>query len=325
MHLQREKIKRLLFILSFLNLISNTTSREERQGEICNSNQCCRTSIDGFVAEFCLTQDPKVFAVQNYPAPIIIQRPKVPHISKQLNEDLEKSTLFTLRVLTMNVWGFKEEERRTRMPAIASFLRQSIHDIVFIQEAWYYVDFKVLKDTFPYSTFYGTPGSFLCPFIRDDQLFYFQFRPFDCHGLMVLSKYNILSTEYIFFQDRIPEARELFARRGAMAATVEVTKAVAGVAKTIKVSAINTHLATKYSDSVLIWTSLRERQADEVLALVSVQKEKSDLVVVAGDLNSTPDSGVNKKLIDAGLVDTLVDLKGAGAAADSSYMDMGTC
>ena len=134
------------------------------------------------------------------------------------------------------------EEKATRMPAIASFLKQSQYDVVFIQEAWYHADFQVLKNTFPYSTFYGTPGSIICPSISNDQSFYIQLLPIDCNGLMILSKHKIISEEFISFQDRIPEAQELFATRGAIAATIEVTKSVVGVAKSIKLSAINTHL-----------------------------------------------------------------------------------
>ena len=322
-HFPRETM-RIFYFLVFLNLLSNAISLETRTGEVCNPNQCCKTTFDGVQAELCPTQDPNVFAVLNYPAPIIVQQPFVPQIFKDFTVDFERSTFFTIRVLSMNVWGFNvwAEEKGTRMPAIASFLRQSNHDIVFIQEAWYHADFQVLKDTFPYSTFYGTPGSILCPTIRNDQSFYFQVLPFDCHGLMILSKHNILSTEYIFFQDRIPEARELFARRGALAATIEVSKAVAGVTKTLKVSAINTHLATWYSETESLWTSVREKQADEDIAMVAVHKEKSDLVVIAGDLNSTPESAVYKKFLTAGLVDTLVDLKDTGAA-NTKYVTWG--
>ena len=47
-----------------------------------------------------------------------------------------------LQILTMNTWGLENwsEDKETRMPAIASFLRQSPHAIVFIQEAWHYAD-----------------------------------------------------------------------------------------------------------------------------------------------------------------------------------------
>ena len=80
----------------------------------------------------------------------------------------------TLHILTMNTWGLEHssEDKETRMPAIASFLRESPHDIVFIQEAWHYTDFLLLKDTFPYSTFFGSPGSALCPVIKNDPASY---------------------------------------------------------------------------------------------------------------------------------------------------------
>ena len=133
-------------------------SEEKGRVHACVPNQCCRTIVDGYLAEFCPTQDENVFAIMNYPA------------------------------------------------------------------------------------FYGTPGSIICPSISNDQSFYVQLLPIDCNGLMILSKHKIISEEFISFQDRIPEAQELFATRGAIAATIEVTKSVVGVAKSIKLSAINTHL-----------------------------------------------------------------------------------
>ena len=224
----------------------------------------------------------------------------------------------TLQILTMNTWGLgpSSEEKETRMPAIASFLKLFPHDIVFIQEAWYHADFLLLKDTSPYSTFYGSPGSRLCPAVENNKTSYKQGLLLDCHGLMILSQHKILGTEHIFFKDRIPKFKEKFVRRGAIAARIEVTEVVGGKKKTIKISAINTHLATWYSEKgkeeedEKLWTSVREKQADEVIALVASHKKKSDVVVVAGDLNSTPGSAVYKKFISAGLTDTLVNSKG---------------
>ena len=60
----------------------------------------------------------------------------------------------------------------------------------------------------------------------------------------------------------------------------------------------------------------------DVIALVASHKEKSDVVVVAGDLNSTPQSAVYKKFINAGLTDSLVGLKGEDAE-DSRYATWG--
>ena len=205
------------------------------------------------------------------------------------------------------------------MPAIASFLKLYPHDIVFIQEAWYHADFLLLKDTSPYSTFYGSPGSTLCPAIENDKTSYKQGLLIDCHGLMILSKHKILGTEHVFFKDRIPKFKEKFVRRGAIAARIEVTEVVAGKKKTIKISAINTHLATWFSEKgeeledEKLWSSVREKQAEDVIALVDSHKKKSDVVLVAGDLNSTPGSAVYKKFISAGLTDALVNAKGKKA------------
>ena len=212
----------------------------------------------------------------------------------------------------MNAWGFNfwAEDKQIRMPAIVAFLKQSNHDIVFIQEVWYHSDFQKLLDTFPYSTFYGSPGSLLCPAVSNDKSFYLQLLPIDCHGMMILSKHKILDRDHIFFQDRVPQWRETFGRRGAFAATMEVEKSVAGVNKSVKISAVNTHLATWYSETEELWSSVRESQAEEVLAMVADHKDKSDIVVVAGDLNSTPGSPVHKKFISAGMTDSLVNLKG---------------
>ena len=52
--------------------------------------------------------------------------------------------------------------------------------------------------------------------------------------------------------------------------------------------------------------------------MVAAHKDESELVVVAGDLNSTPESPVFKKFLRAGLVDTLVDLEGKDEDAASS-------
>ena len=303
--------------------VSNILSLKKRQGKGCEATQCCKTNIDGVSAEFCPTEDKNIFAIMNYPAQVVVPRLGVPGI-KYYRDVVEKSNKFTLRVLVMNAWGFNvwAEDKQTRMPAIAAFLKQSNHDIVFIQEVWYHSDFQKLRDTFPYSTFYGSPGSLLCPAVSNDQSFYLQLLPVDCHGMMILSKHKILDNNHIFFQDRIPELEERFARRGAFAATLEVEKSVAGVNKSVKICAINTHLATWYSETEELWTRVRESQAEEVMSMVAEHKNKADIVVLAGDLNSTPGSPVYKKLISAGMTDSLVNLKG-NKSTDTKFATYG--
>jgi endonuclease/exonuclease/phosphatase family metal-dependent hydrolase len=135
---------------------------------------------------------------------------------------------------------------------------------------------------------------------------------------MILSKHKILNEEYVFFKDRIPKAQEYFGRRGALAAKIKVTKVVAGAPQFMEITAINTQLATWYSEGESLWSNVREKQADDVIAMVAAHKDESELVVVAGDLNSTPESPVFKKFLRAGLVDTLLDLEGKHEDATSS-------
>lgn len=224
----------------------------------------------------------------------------------------------SLKVLVMNVWGDNiwGEEKETRMPKIAKFLENSNYDLVFIQEAWYYEDFEMLTDTFPYSTFYGSSGSLLCPCVNEKSplstlarlKLSVQSLPLDCNGLTILSKYEILDRESIFFKDRIPETREFFVRRGAFAIKIEVAN--------LKISLINTHLATWHSESEEEWSSVRESQADDVIELIAAHEDdQADLIIVAGDLNSTPGSVVYNKFLDAGLTDSLVDLEGENSDA----------
>jgi len=253
---------------------------------------------------------------------------KVPSVkgSDYKDEDVKRSkNSFTLRVLLMNIWGLKRmaKERKTRIPEIANFLKKSKHDIVFIQEAWYYSDYKQLRDTFPYSTFFGSPGSFFCPPTNNSQSFLNRIaEPLGCNGLTILSKHKILEIDHVFFTDRMAKIEEKAVKRGAFAATMKVQKNVWGVLKTIKVSAINTHLTSWHDAPEEKWSSLREKQADDVIRMVASHKTKSDIVIVAGDLNSRPGSPVYNKFISAGLKDSLIDLEG-DKSRDAKYATYG--
>ena len=94
---------------------------------------------------------------------------------------------------SLNVWGLRfGEEKKARIPAIAKFLKKSKHDIMVIQEFWYYSDYEKLRDTFPHSTSFGTPGSRFCP-SRSSQSFLNKITQIiECNGLTILSKYKIL-------------------------------------------------------------------------------------------------------------------------------------
>merc|ERR1719319_1825920 len=84
-------------------------------------------------------------------------------------------------------------------------------------------------------TRHQTPGSLLCPEVPPSVAYLVQPQPCDCHGLMILSRWPIISQDIAFFRSRIPwyqgldSVYELFARRGALAASIRVSKVVGGV------------------------------------------------------------------------------------------------
>ena len=103
---------------------------------------------------------------------------------------------------------------------------------------------------------------------------------------------------------------------------MKVHKLVAGVLETVSVSVINTHLTSWHDKSEKNYTRLREKQAEDMMKLIADHKTKSDVVIVAGDLNSTPGSPVYNKFISAGLTDTLVELEGE-KSSDPKYATWG--
>ena len=89
----------------------------------------------------------------------------------------------------------------------------------------------------------------------------------------------------------------------------QVTQQVAGVARQVTVAVLNSHLNTWYSEDPAEdkWNPVREAQAEHLLA--ASRESSADLVIVGGDLNSSPQSRVYSKMVAAGLTDRLLDIK----------------
>ena len=86
---------------------------------------------------------------------------------------------------------------------------------------------------------------------------------------------------------------------------------------------VNTHLATWYDTTEEKWSEVREEQGEEVLEAVEQAASAADLVVVGGDLNSSPASATVAGILEGGLTDTLADLKAGGKAEDSMFHTWG--
>ena len=194
--------------------------------------------------------------IQDHPVPLIIDFQQNVTNDNLLRSDLPRQagSNFDLNVISINIWAFNwpmSEEKDERMDALIKYLENSDHDIVFLQEVWMQSDFQKIKKAFPYSSYYGSPGSKFCPQIRNDQALYLQLSALDCNGLAIMSRHPILHTMTVSFDDRIQDQlNERLAQRAFAAATVTVSKIVNGVTMNVKVSAVDSHLTTWYEDEV---------------------------------------------------------------------------
>ena len=162
-------------LLAWLVVILVEAKKRTDPGETCPPNLCCKTNINGLYFSVCPTRYEGIVSIANHPIPSVIQSP-VPllyHHQNQgetnLGRNLLRSNDFTLKLLAINIWGFKwpmSEDKDLRVSKITEFLRNSDYDIVFMQEAWMFSDYEKIKSVYPYSTRFGSPNSVFCPEIR---------------------------------------------------------------------------------------------------------------------------------------------------------------
>jgi len=300
----------MLFILCPLISLEFSAAQEPEEHP-CPQKSCCNTTLMGKLTLVYCRDSSDTYSLSEI-APLLPQvlnnTNTQPLLPKEL---LESSEIFTLRLLDLNVFGvkFESETVAVRMEGIKSLLEKSLYDLVLIQEAWYNEDYRVLASAFPYATKYGTPGSTLCPPVTRDQAYKLQLFPGDCTGLMLLSRWPITSEEMMVFAKRIPwfhssdSVPEIVIQRGAIAATIKVSKVVLGEVKEVEVGVVNTHLATWYSQTEAKWSQVREAQAEQVLDFARTLSKKVDLLIVGGDLNSSPASKVYSKFLGEGLTE----------------------
>lgn len=218
---------------------------------------------------------------------------------------------FNIRVVNMNVWGirYSADRRSERMKGIASFLRNSDYDLVFIQELWSFSDYKLLLSSYGsgHGTRHGTPGSMTCPSMSASEHSYIRsyVSPLDCNGLTILSKFPITDTEFLFFSQQAPRVPESLVRKGAVSVRLRVSR----WGKHLDISAINSHFSGWFSATEDTFSHIRSSQAKELRRFAGVQQSQSDVVIVAADLNSTPRSSAYRELSKS-LTDVLVEYSG---------------
>ena len=136
----RHRQRKMLLLLVVCNLLPLGFALEEA-GDLCPLDSCCNTTWDGQPLAYCRSHTGSISFPETSP-PKILNIPNTrPVTPKQI---LQSSGTFTLRVLNINVWGlkFESETVAVRMEAIKTLLKNSLYDLVLVQEAWYNEDYR---------------------------------------------------------------------------------------------------------------------------------------------------------------------------------------
>ncbi|KAI1301959.1 Sphingomyelin phosphodiesterase 2 [Halotydeus destructor] len=183
-----------------------------------------------------------------------------------------------LKVITLNCWGLKfiSSHREQRIKSIAQHLKEQDYDIVFLQELWCQADFDHIKSTanlkfahyFKTCSIAGTSGlAVFCRWLPDSV----HFEPFLVNG----SPFK-------------PQHGDWYAGKGVGYARVILDQ--------IRLHLFCTHLHAQYDDDEQIshqYSIHRMCQAYQLGKFINLAtetaakaKDKRDLIVLAGDLNT---------------------------------------
>lgn len=176
---------------------------------------------------------------------------------------------FSLNIFTLNCWGIPivSKNRKERMEAISTYLQESCHTVVCLQEVWSEDDYLFIKEklkrNLPYSHYFysGVLGS----------------------GLCVFSKWLI---QDVFFHQwplngyihKIHHG-DWFGGKGVGLCRIRV--------KNRLVNIYCTHLHAEYHEDD-IYLAHRTLQAHSTAEFVNLTKSTADVSILAGDLNTGP-------------------------------------
>ena len=113
----------------------------QEPADLCPLDSCCNTTFDGQTLAYCRGHSGSISFPEMSPPKILKISNTQPVTPKQI---LQSSGTFTLRLLNLNVWGlkFESETVAVRMEAIKTLLKNSLYDLVLVQEAWYNEDYR---------------------------------------------------------------------------------------------------------------------------------------------------------------------------------------
>ena len=114
---------------------------QHEPGDLCPLESCCNATLDGKHLLYCRDISGSISFPETSPPKILNLPNTKPIVPRQV---LQSSGTFTLRMLNLNVWGlkFESETVAVRMEAIKTFLKNSLYDLVLVQEAWYNEDYR---------------------------------------------------------------------------------------------------------------------------------------------------------------------------------------
>ena len=132
---------RKMFLLMVVGILLPLGFALQEPGYLCPLDSCCNTTWDGQPLAYCRGHSGSISFPETSP-PKILNIPNTrPVTPKQI---LQSSGTFTLRMLNLNVWGlkFESETVAVRMESIKTLLKNSLYDLVLVQEAWYNEDYR---------------------------------------------------------------------------------------------------------------------------------------------------------------------------------------
>ncbi|KAK4005005.1 Neutral sphingomyelinase [Daphnia magna] len=185
-----------------------------------------------------------------------------------------------LTALTLNCWGIAgvSKDRKIRIDAIGNHLQSGCYDFVFLQEVWVEEDFQLIANkvanVMPHSHYFhsGVIGG----------------------GICILSKAKIID---VFFHawslngyiHKIQHG-DWFGGKGVGLCTV--------IYHGLKINLYVTHLHAEYNPSSDEYHAHRVVQAFETSQMIRYTRNKADVCILGGDLNTEPGSLAYRLICD---------------------------